>query len=120
MVLIISGLVIFALWLYVLFIRPLLLKKYPSFGEFAKWEARLYDRSRTILIARGYWIGGILVAAQQFAAAAGLDVTPIVNELAKAIPEGYRGLAIAAFLFITGIVFEWLRKVTRKPVGEEE
>jgi hypothetical protein len=80
-------------------------------------ERALFDRSRTILAARMYWIGGALLGIQQIAASAGLDATPIINEAAKMIPEQYRGLVVAVALFITGLSFEWLRKKTTTPVG---
>ncbi len=118
MLLIVFGTVIIAMWAYILFIRPRLIEKYPAFGKFAKFEQVLFDKSRTVLAARLYSIGGVVVGIQALAASAGLDVTPIINELAKLIPEGYRSLAVGIFLLLTGIAFEWLRKATTKPVGE--
>jgi hypothetical protein len=117
MTLIFAGLLIFAVWFYILFVRPFLIDRFPPFGKFAAVERALFDRSRTILAARMYWIGGALLGIQQIAASAGLDATPIINEAAKMIPEQYRGLVVAVALFITGLSFEWLRKKTTTPVG---
>jgi hypothetical protein len=117
MFLMVLGIVIILAWIYVLFLRPYLVAKYPAFGKFSAIEQTLFDKSRTILASRLYSIGGALVALQAMAASAGLDVTPIVQELAKWIPEGYRSLAVGIFLFLTGLAFEWLRKVTDGPVG---
>jgi hypothetical protein len=118
MLLIIIAVSVLVVWAYVLFLRPFLIAKYPTtFGKFAAVEGALWDQSRSILIARGYSLAGILVGLQGLASAAGVDVTPFITELGKAIPEGYRTLAISGFLILTGIGFEWLRRVTTKPLG---
>ena len=117
MFLMIAGVVIFLIWAYILFARPYLSEKFPStYGRFAKIEQTLFERSRTILVARSYWFGGLLLSAHELAAAAGLDVTPFISEVSKLIPEGYRGMAVAGFMFVTGLIFAWLRKRTTGPV----
>ena len=81
------------------------------------WEsARLIDRSRTLLIARLYWLGGIFIAIHDKLAEYGFDVTPLITQVSDFIPENYRPLALAAFLALTGLAFEWLRRVTREPL----
>lgn len=119
MFLIVIGILVFLIWGYVLFVRPYLVAKYPEFGKFAAWEDTLYSKSRTILVAKGYWLGGILVGLHEVAAQAGLDVTPITDELGKFVPEQYRGLAIAVVLFATGIAFRWLRQVTTSSLDDK-
>jgi hypothetical protein len=116
---IVSGMVILLGWTYVFFIRPYLVAHYPLYGKFAEFESAFYLKSRTILMARLYWVGGIVVALQQLAASAGLDVTPLVQEMAKWIPDGYRSLAVAFVMFATGLIFEALRRKTIAPVDKE-
>jgi len=111
MTLIIAGFVILILWVYILFIRPILIVKYPDFGRFASWEQTLFQRSRSVLVGRMYQIGGWLLGLQTLLAASGVDTTPFTNELAKLIPDQYRPLAISLFMIITGIVVVKLRKM---------
>jgi hypothetical protein len=120
MILIILGAAIIIVWAYILFIRPRLIVKHPEFGKFAKAEEALFAKSRTILAARLYWVGGLLVGLQQLAAQAGVDTTPVTNELAKMIPEGYRSLAVGVAMLVTGVGFEWLRRVTTSPIPDKE
>jgi hypothetical protein len=61
-----------------------------------------------------------VVAFHDLIAAAGADWTPIVNEVAQFLPEKYRPLALAAFLFGSGILFEWLRRITTEPLEERK
>lgn len=113
------GVVIVFVWAYVLFIRDWLYKELPG-TAYSKWydiETKFWSASRTILVARGYTVAGILLSIQSLIAASGVDVSPFVNELAKLIPEHYRGLAIGLFFILTGIGFSWLRKVTSAPLG---
>lgn len=114
----IAGIVIFVGWAYVLFIRPQLIKSFPNtFGKFVAAEGVLFAKSRTILIARIYSIGGIILAIHGFVLTSGTDTTAFVTELGKLIPEQYRALALSGFLFATGLGFEWLRRVTTGGVG---
>jgi hypothetical protein len=119
MFLIFMSIAIVVVWGFVLFLRPYLITKYPAYGKYAETETALFNKSRTILISRLYWIGGLLIGIQSLAASAGLNITPFIDELSKAIPEGYRPLAIAAFLFVTGVCFEWLRKNTTSPIEDQ-
>ncbi len=115
MFLIICGIVIVVVWSYILFVREWLVAKWPD--TFKWWheqvEDRLWARSRAILVARLYWVGGIVIGIHELVAASGYDVTPLLHEIAKFIPEKYQPLALAAFLGVTGIAFEWLRRKTK-------
>ena len=51
---------------------------------------------------------------------AGADWTPLVNEIVQFLPEKYRPLALAAFVFGSGILFEWLRRITTEPLEERK
>ncbi len=100
-------------WIYILFIREFVLQRFPVAFQI---EALLFKRSRTLLISWLYCIEGLLVGLQALAESAGLDVTPVITEVSNFIPQKYRGLAVALFLFLTGLAFSWLRSVTTKPL----
>jgi len=121
MFLTVLSILFLAIWVYILFIRPKLIEWYPLFSKFTQWEQTLFDQSRTILQARFYWMGGILVALHELAAQAGIDwTTPITDELSNHIPERWRGIAIGLFMMVVGLGFAWLRKTTAgAPTNEE-
>jgi len=120
MLLIIIGIGIVIAWAYILFIREWLDEKLQG-TAYAWWHEQIEDKlwasSRTILAARGYQVVGWLISLQALAAAAGIDVTPVINEAAKLVPEQWRGLAIGVFFILTGLAFAKLRKMTTTPVG---
>lgn len=119
MFLIISGIVIILVWFYILFIRPWALENYPeTFGPWQQLENTLWLNSRQILMARLYWIGGILVSLHEIAAAAGYDLTPILQQASEWVPERYRGLVIGLGVLLTGVGIEWLRRVTTQPLSD--
>lgn len=121
MFLIVLSIIIFIVWAYVLFIMDWMFARWPDqVGWWRKMEDTLWAQSKTILTARLYWIGGVIVFLHDLAAQAGIDVTPITNELSNFIPEKYRPLALAGFLMVTGIMFEYLRRITSTPVGESD
>ncbi len=121
MLLIVLGVIILVIWIYVIFVRNWLESKFPDeYGWLNKTERMLWDKSRTILVARFYWLAGLLVGLQQLAASAGVDVTPFVTQLSEYIPEGYRGLAISLSMIVTGVGFEYLRKLTTNPVEDQK
>lgn len=114
--LILAGIGILVVWAYILFVREWLVARWPA--QFAKWHAvedALWSSSRTILIARGYWLLGLLVGLHDLLAAEGFDWTPIVTQVGDFIPPGYRAPALSLFLILTGAIFEWLRHVTAAP-----
>lgn len=119
MFLIFLAVIIVIVWAYVLFIRDWLDKTYPTqYGWWYTLENNLWASSKTILTARLYWVGGIVVALHDLAANAGFDWTPITTEIGNFIPGKYRPLVLAVGLAVTGILFEYLRRITTKPVGE--
>ncbi len=119
MFLIILGVMIFAVWSYILFIRGWMLSMWPDqVGWWHTIEDNLWAKSRTILGARLYWVGGVIISLHELAGAAGIDVTPITTQLSELIPPSYRGLALSLGAIATGIMFECLRRVTTVPVAE--
>jgi hypothetical protein len=121
MIFIIAGIIIFVIWAYVLFLRPQLVKWYPEFfASINQIEYRLWNNSRTIISARLYWVGGVLVAVHDFIAQQSADMTPFLSEAGNLIPEKYRPLALSGFLIVTGALFEWLRRVTTQPLEDKK
>ena len=115
--LMLCAIVIVLAWLYIWVARPWLANRYPEVWQVIdKIEAWLIDRSRTLLIARLYWLGGIFIAIHDKLAEYGFDVTPLITQVSDFVPENYRALALAAFLALTGLAFEWLRRATREPL----
>ena len=120
MFLIVIGVTIFVVWFYILFVREWMVAKWPDqVGWWHTIEDNLWAESRTILGARLYWVGGAIIALHDLAAAAGVDWTPILTQLTTLIPEQYRGLALAAAIAITGLLFEYLRRQTTTSIGEK-
>jgi hypothetical protein len=119
MFLIVIGVVIFVVWAYVLFGRSWMLEKWPDqVGYWHTIEDNLWAKSRTILSARLYWVGGVIIALHDLAGAAGIDVTPITSQISNLIPEQYRGLAIALASIVTGLLFEYMRRTTTVAVAD--
>ncbi len=122
-VLTLAGIVIVLFWIYVFWLREYL-DAHLQGTAYAWWHEKvedvLWDKSRSILASRLYWVGGAFVAIHDFLATQGFDWTPLTTEIMNLIPERYaqyRPLALGIFLMLTGILFEWLRKVTTGPVG---
>jgi len=116
------GIAIFiVLWVFVLrpFVRDL-----PIFDPFFDWlepiERKLWAKSRTILAARIAWVPAALLSVHDTIAAWALDWTPILSRLVKSIPDDLQGLAMAAVVGVIGVVFEWLRRITDKPLIEKD
>ena len=100
------ALIVFLAWAYIFFGRPLLMNRFRTlWGYIDPVEDWLVDRSRTLIVARLYWIGGIVIAIHDTLASYGMDWTPLVNEVTNLIPEQYRALALAGFLAATGAAF---------------
>lgn len=115
-----AGIAIFVAWAYFMFGRPLLVKRFPgAFDRINAIEGALWKNSKTLLVARFYWVGGLAIGAHDWLAQNGFDMTPMLNEIAAFIPEQYRPLALAGFLFFSGIIFEWLRWLTTEPVVDD-
>jgi hypothetical protein len=113
-ILTISGLVIFLVWAYVLFLRPKVLAAFPKIVAI---ESKLWDGSRQILMARMFSIGGVIVALHDWVLASGADTSSLLHEIAAFLPEKYQPLALAGVMFVGGLALEWMRKVTTGAVG---
>lgn len=116
MILILAGVGILVAWAYILFVREWLVARWPA--TFSKWHAiedTLWASSRTILIARGYWLLGLIVAIHDILATNGFDWTPITTQVGNYLPAEWRAPALSVFLILTGAIFEWLRRVTPAP-----
>jgi hypothetical protein len=81
-------------------------------------EIALFQKSETILAGRLIWATSAIVAAHDAVAAfAGtLNWTPVTNRLLASVPEDLRGLIIAVIPFGLGLLINWLRKRTTKPL----
>lgn len=119
MLLIFLAIITALVWSYILWGRPFLASRFPVlFRTIYEIEASLWSRSRTILIARLYWVGGALIAIHDALAGLGLDWTPVVQQVTRYVPAELQPFALAAFLAVTGASFEWLRRVTTASVEE--
>lgn len=122
----IAIVVIILVWIYIMFIRQWLAHKSPWARHF-QWihavEDKLWERSRSILVSRLYWLGGIIIAIHEAFAAAGFDLTPVLVQLQGYVPENLRPmvvpLLIPAFLVLTGAAMEWLRRRTTTSLAEK-
>lgn len=112
------GIGIAVVWAYILWGRAFILAHYPSAAGVITWIDALYGRSRTVLVAIGYWLAGVLLVIHDFLAEAGLDWTPITTQISNAvgfIPADLRPFALSLFLILTGAAFHWLRSTTPAP-----
>jgi hypothetical protein len=112
------GIAIALVWAYILWGRAYIIKYSATAAAFISTVDGLYARSRTILVARGYWIVGLVIGIHDSLAEAGFDWTPLTTQISDAltiIPVNMRPWALSSFFIITGIVFEWLRKTTLAP-----
>jgi len=112
--LMVSGLVVFVAWAYILFLRSKVLAAFPKLGAI---ELTLWNGSRQMLMSRVLSLGGAVVAVHDFILQSGADGSTLLSELATFIPEQYRGLALAGVLFTSGLGLAWMRLVTTGPVG---
>lgn len=96
------------------------LKQHPVFKPYYDWvepiEAKLWVKSRTVLSARLYWVAGTLIGLHDFVVpiilSSGLDWQSFVP------PEYQRFYPLV--MIGTGLLFEWLRRVTGEPLSEKE
>jgi len=116
---ILAGITIVVVWVYILWLREWLVARWPA--TFSKWHAIedwLWASSRTILIARGYWVLGVITAIHDYLATQGFDWTPFTTQIMNAltfVPADLRAPMFGLFLIATGAAFEWLRHVTSAP-----
>jgi hypothetical protein len=114
----VALLVVYALWG-----RPWL-KQQPWAQPFFTWiepfELVLYKKSETILMGRLLWAGGGFVTLYDSVAAfiPSLDLSPLTTRIFDGlhIPADMRGLIGSAFIAGIGLVINWLRKRTTKPI----
>lgn len=111
--------VIVLAWIYILFVREAIVTIWPG-GKLQWWheqvEDKLWEQSRTLLAARLYWVGALIVGAHEALAAGGYDFTPLLKEISNYVPEQYRPIIVPAALLLTGAAFEWLRRKTKGPL----
>lgn len=81
-------------------------------------EAMLYRKSETILVGRMLWVGGAIVTAYDSLAvfASSLDLTPVTARLLYFVPEDMRGIVVSAAIGLLGLIINWMRKRTSKPL----
>jgi hypothetical protein len=102
---------------YAFVLRPRL-KVCPWFVPFYAWiepiESWAWDKSRTLLVSRLYLVAGVLLAVHDglLPILGAVDITPF-------IPEQYQKFYPMA-LALTGVLFEWLRRVTKEPLADKE
>lgn len=111
---------LFLLW-YILTGREYLKKQAWAQGFFRAVEPIeifLFQKSETILAGRLLWATSALVAAHDAVAAfaSTLNWTPVTNRLLSSVPEDLRGLVISVIPFGIGLLINWLRKRTTKPL----
>ena len=114
-----------ALMLYALVIRPLIRKTTWGAAFLDKIEAfeiAAYKKSETVLFGRLVWLGGIIVSIYDGVAefAKQLDLTPLTTRIFDAlhIPSDLRGLTASAAVMALGFAIVRLRKDTTKPLAE--
>ena len=118
--LILSLITALLLW-YALQGRDWLKKKSWAAGFFARIEPAeilLFRKSQTILVGRMFWLGGGLVTLYDAVAvyASSLDLTPITTRVLSGVPEDMRGLVVSAIFGLIGLMINWLRQRTTKPL----
>jgi hypothetical protein len=118
---VVFGLILLG-WIYVFWWRDFALKTWPKQTlKLRGWTWTLWKDSRTILIARLYWVGALVLGAYDLAVSTGIDPAySMSGVLMQYLPEQYRSLAISGFLFITGAGIEWLRRQTTAPLGQKD
>lgn len=105
-------------WAYVFLVREVLDEVLgPRYHRWHLIEDKLWARSRSILVARLFWIGGIVIAVRELLIQQGFDWTPITQEFTDRIPEAYRPIALALMSVLIGLGMEYLRRSTTTPVG---
>lgn len=119
---ILSIIVLLLVW-YALWGRAWLKEKPWAQGFFVaieRAEIVLYKKSETILIGRLLSFGGLIVSFYDGLAvfARSLDLTPVTTRIFDLlhVPQDLRTLAVSAFLAGLGLVINWLRAKTTKPI----
>lgn len=98
------------------------LKEKPWAQGFFAWiepiEIALYKKSETILVGRLMWVGGFFVTAYDSLATflPSLDLTPITNRVLSWVSDDLRPLIVSAAVTGIGLLINWLRKRTTKPI----
>lgn len=117
-----AALVAFTLW-YALAGRRWLRSKSWAQGFFA-WiepiEIALFKKSETILMGRILWVGGLFVTFYDSVAvfASSLDLTPVTTRVfdTVGVPADMRGLVMSGAITALGLIINWLRQRTTKPL----
>lgn len=109
--------------LYALVVRPWLKSKTWAKGFFdliEPMELALFKKSETILVGRLLWVASGLVTVYDLAAVfmQSMDLTPITTRVFDFlhVPADLRGVCTTAFITALGLLINWLRKRTTKPV----
>ena len=106
---------------YAFIIRKWLIEKYamgPKLKNLDDTLTALWSKSRTILVARIYMIIPVVVAFHDIIATnfSSLDLTPLWQRYFADVPPDMRALITAAVSIGTGLLFEWLRRISPPPV----
>ena len=114
MTLLLSLLTIMVL-LYAFVLRRFVKSWFPSFFAWLEpIEAKLWAKSRTILLARLTWLGGLVAGAANMTA--GVDWTSVLSQLVSHLPAGAQpyasSLIVPLAISVIGGLFEWLRRIT--------
>ncbi len=101
--------------LYMFVLRPKLKSWFPGFYAWLDpMVAALWAKSRTLLMARLTWVGGLVSGAS--AVTGGVDWTAVAHKLVAFLPAQYQDLGEALLIPVAiatlGGIFEWLRHVT--------
>lgn len=110
-------------FLYALVLRPWLKQKAWAkrfFDWIEPFEIALFQKSETILVGRLLWVGSAFVTFYDGIAAfaKSLDLTPLTTRALDFlhIPQDMRSLTMTSFIGALGLLINWLRKRTTKPV----
>lgn len=99
--------------IYAVILKPLF-KKRGWFQGYYDWiepvERNLWDKSKTMLFARLYSLIGFLITAQAMLEASGIDWIALIP-----IPQKYAQW-VGPVVWITGLLFARLRKITTVPL----
>ena len=103
--------------IYVFGIKPLI-RNHPRFKPFYDWlepiEVSLWNKSRTLLLARLYSLAGFLITAQAVLDSSGVDWLSLFP-----IPEGYARY-VGPAVWVTGLLFARMRKMTTSSLDERK
>ncbi len=114
------AVIIALVWVYLLFLRPILKARFPAvWAQFDMIEGWLFANSRTFIMSRLTIVGSIVVGIHDALAQAGFDYEPLIKFVQDYVPQKYWFLIVPAGFLLYGLVQEIIKRTQKTQATDQ-